>query len=190
VTADAQSGLATRLIGAHVKRLEDPHLLTGQGRYLDDLRLPDLLHAAFVRSPHAHARVLGVDVSPARGAAGVVAALAGRDLAGRVGPLAPRLEADGFVATAWPALADSRVRFVGEPVAVVAAASPYAAADGSERVVASYEPLAAVTDVDAALAPGSPLSFTRPRAGQHALPPAVSWGDVEAPSPARSRPHP
>jgi carbon-monoxide dehydrogenase large subunit len=157
VTADARSGLATRLIGAHIKRLEDPRLLTGRGRYLDDIRLPGLLHAAFVRSPHAHARLTSVDLSTALGAAGVGAALAGPDLAGRVKPLAPRLEADGFAATAWPALAESRVRFVGEPVAVVAALTPYAAADAGERIVASYEPLIATADVDAALAPGCPL---------------------------------
>jgi carbon-monoxide dehydrogenase large subunit len=155
VTADA--GLATRLIGAHVKRLEDPHLVTGQGRYLDDMRLPGLLHAAFVRSPHAHARLAGVDASPALRAPEVVAALTGRDLAGRVQPLAPRLDGEGFAPTAWPALADSRVRFVGEPVAVVAARTPYAAVDGCERVAAGYEPLPALADVDAALAPGAPI---------------------------------
>jgi carbon-monoxide dehydrogenase large subunit len=156
VRADARSGLAGRLIGAHVKRVEDPRLVTGRGEYLDDIRLPGLLHAAFVRSPHAHARLTGVDASDALRAPGVVAVLAGRDLAGRVKPLAPRLETEGFAATAWPALAESRVRFVGEPVAVVAAATPYAAADGGERVRARYDPLGAVADVDAALATGAP----------------------------------
>jgi aerobic carbon-monoxide dehydrogenase large subunit len=157
VTADARSGVATRLIGAHVKRLEDPRLVTGGGRYLDDIQLPGLLHAAFVRSPHAHARLTAVDVSAALGASEVVAALTGRELVGRVRPLAPRLEADDFTPTAWPALADSRVRFVGEPVAVVAATTPYAAVDGVERVVAHYDPLPALADVDAALAPGASL---------------------------------
>src|SRR5262245_17300766 len=156
VTDDVRSGVATRLIGAHVKRFEDPRLLTGRGRYLDDIRLPGLIHAAFVRSPHAHACLTSVDLSAALGGAEVVAALAGRELAGKLRPLAPRLEAEGFAATAWPALADSRVRFVGEPVAVVAAVTPYAAADAGEQVVARYEPLVAAADLDAALAPGSP----------------------------------
>ena len=154
--ADARSGLTTRLIGAHVKRAEDPRFLTGRGQYLDDVRLPGLLHAVFVRSPRAHARVLDVDVSAARGASGIAAALTGRDLAGRAAPLAPRLEAEGFVPTAWPALADSRVRFAGEAVAVVAATTPYGAADGGERVDARYDPLPAVADVETARAVGSP----------------------------------
>jgi carbon-monoxide dehydrogenase large subunit len=150
-------GIATRVLGARVKRLEDPPLLTGQGRYLDDIHLPGLLHAAFVRSPHAHARLSSVDASAALEVPGVVAVLTGRDLAGQVQSLSPRLEGGGFAATAWPALADSRVRFVGEPVALVAARSPYGAVDGCERVAASYDPLPALTDVDTALAFGAPL---------------------------------
>jgi carbon-monoxide dehydrogenase large subunit len=145
------------MLGARVKRLEDPRLLTGQGRYLDDIHLPGLLHAAFARSPHAHARLSGVDASAVLEVPGVVAVLTGRDLAGQVQSLSPRLEGGGFAATAWPALADSRVRFVGEPVALVAARSPYAAVDGCERVAASYDPLPALTDVDTALASGAPL---------------------------------
>jgi carbon-monoxide dehydrogenase large subunit len=157
VTTDARPGFATRLIGAHVKRLEDPRLVTGRGRYLDDIQLPGVLHAAFVRSPHAHARLTAVDMSPALGVKEVIAALTGQELAGCLRPLAPRLEADGFAPTAWTALADSRVRFVGEPVAVVAGTTPYAAADGVERVVVRYDPLDAITHLDAALAPGTPV---------------------------------
>ncbi|HET7876507.1 MAG TPA: xanthine dehydrogenase family protein molybdopterin-binding subunit [Methylomirabilota bacterium] len=151
------AGFGTRYIGAHVKRLEDPRLITGQGGYLDDVRLPGMLHAAFVRSPHAHADLLRVDVAAALGLPGVAAALTGRDLEGQVRPIAPVLEADGFAATSWPALAAARVRFGGEPVAVLAAADPYLAADAAERVAVEYEPLAAVADVDAALAAGAPL---------------------------------
>jgi aerobic carbon-monoxide dehydrogenase large subunit len=142
---------------AEVKRLEDPRLLTGQARYVDDIHLPGLLHAAFVRSPHAHARLSGVDVSAALDVPGVVAILAGRDLIGRVQPLSPRLDARSFAATGWPALADSRVRFAGEPVALVAAGTPYSAVDGCERVDARYDPLDALASVDAALAPGAPV---------------------------------
>jgi carbon-monoxide dehydrogenase large subunit len=160
-----------------VKRLEDPRLLTGQGRYLDDIRLPGLLHAAFVRSTHAHARLSGVDPSAGLAAPGVVLVLTGRDLTG-VAPLSPRLESAGFAATAWPALGESRVRFVGEPVAVVAAETPYQAADGSERVRVGYEPLRALGDVDAALAPGAPtLHETAP--GNVLFRRRFSHGDVD-----------
>jgi carbon-monoxide dehydrogenase large subunit len=155
--AGAGPGVATRVLGARVKRLEDPALLAGQGRYLDDIRLPGMLHAAFVRSPHAHARVTAVDASAGLDVPGVVAALTGRDLAEWARPLSPRLESESFAATAWPALAGSRVRFVGEAVAVVAARTPYVAVDGCERVAAGYEALPPLADVNAALAPGAPL---------------------------------
>jgi len=136
-----------------VKRVEDPRLLAGQGCYLDDIPLPGLLHAAFARSPHAHAAVRSVDTTAARAAAGVELVLTGRDLDGEVAPLAPRLEAPGFAGTAWPALPTDRVRFVGEAVAVVAAGTAYAAADGAALVDVDYDPLPAVPDVDTALDP-------------------------------------
>jgi aerobic carbon-monoxide dehydrogenase large subunit len=173
-----RSGIPTRVPAARVKRLEDPRLLTGRGRYLDDIHLPGLLHAAFVRSPHAHARLSGVDASAGLEVPGVVAVLAGRDLAGRVQPLSPRLDGEGFAATAWPALADSRVRFVGEPVAVVAAMTPYAAADGCERVAATYDPLPALADMDAALAPGAP-ALHETALGNVLLRRRFSRGDVD-----------
>jgi carbon-monoxide dehydrogenase large subunit len=149
-------GGSTRYIGAQVRRVEDPRLIQGQGQYLDDIRLDGLLHAAFVRSPHAHARIVTVDTAAALRASGVSAALTGRDLEGAVKPLAPRLEAPGYTATAWPALALDRVRFVGEPVAVIAAENAYAAADACELVAVEYEPLAALADTRSATAAGAP----------------------------------
>ena len=80
--------------------MEDPRLLAGRGRFLDDISLPGLLHAAFVRSEHAHAALRRVDTTAARAVAGVALVLTGRDLDGLVAPLAPRLDAPGFVATA------------------------------------------------------------------------------------------
>ena len=148
--------LLSRHVGAHVKRVEDPRLVSGRGRYLDDIVPAGMLHAAFVRSLHAHANILGVDTEAAARLSGVAAVLTGRDLAGRVAPLAPRLDADGFAATAWPALADARARFAGEPVAIVGASSPYLAADASALVTVDYEPLPVASDVDAALRPGAP----------------------------------
>jgi carbon-monoxide dehydrogenase large subunit len=136
--------------------VEDPRLLTGRGRFLDDVSLPGLLHAAFARSPHAHAELRAVDATVARAVPGVELVLTGRDLDGMVAPLAPRLEAPGFAATAWPALPTSRVRFVGEPVAAVAATTPYSAVDGCGLVQVEYEPLPAVPDVATALDRGAP----------------------------------
>jgi carbon-monoxide dehydrogenase large subunit len=148
---------ATRFMGARIKRLEDPRLMTGRGRYLDDLRLHGLLHAAFVRSPHAHAVLSSVDVGAALARPGVAAVLTGRDVAGVVAPLTARLDTPGFVPTPWPALADARVRFAGEVVAVVAAADVYQAADACEAVAVTYEPLPVVAGIDAALGAGAPL---------------------------------
>ena len=140
-----------------VKRVEDPRLLVGSGAYLDDLRLLGLLHAAFVRSVHAHARVRGVGLESARRAPGVAAALSGRDLSEWVKPLSPRLEGGGFWPTQWPALAPERARFVGEPVVALCALSPAQAADACDLVEVDYEPMAALADADAALIQGAPL---------------------------------
>ena len=109
-----------------------------------------------MRSAHAHATLRRVDGSAARAVAGVELVLTGRDLDGVVAPLAPRLLAPGFTPTAWPALPTSRVRFVGEAVAAVAATTPYAALDGCGLVEVDYEPLPAVPDVDTALDPRAP----------------------------------
>ncbi len=147
---------APRYLGAHVKRLEDPCLLAGGGRFLDDLTRPGLLHAAFARSPFAHALLRRVDLEPARAVPGVVLALAGRDLDGSVGRLAPNLAGTGFARTEWPALVIERARFVGEPVAAVAAETAYAAADGAAAVAVEYDPLPAVADVAAAQAADAP----------------------------------
>src|SRR6266540_3796575 len=141
VSGGTKAGLVSRQVGAPVKRVEDPRLLTGQGRYLDDITLPGMLHAAFVRSAYAHAKILGVDTTAAKRLTGVVAVLSARDLAGSVEPLAPLLDAPGFAPTSWPALADSRVRFAGEPVAIVCASSPYVAADGGAALAPGTPPL-------------------------------------------------
>src|SRR5207247_222635 len=95
-----------RLTGARVKRVEDPRLLRGRGRYLDDVVLPRMVSLAFVRSPHAHAVIRWVDASAARRLEGVLAVLTAGDLRSVARPLAPRLDGDGFTPTAWPVLAD------------------------------------------------------------------------------------
>jgi carbon-monoxide dehydrogenase large subunit len=111
----------------------------------------------FVRSIHAHARVRRVEMERARIAPGVAAALSGQDVTTWVAPFAPRLEGPGFWPTVWSPLAPERVRFVGEPVAALCAESPAQAADACELVEVDYEPLAAIADVESALAPGGPF---------------------------------
>ena len=145
------------LVGASPKRKEDGRFVAGRGRYLDDVRVEGLLHLAVVRSPHAHARVAGVDGASARACDGVIAVLTLADLpelaAATVPPLVPEPKGRPYV---HPVLAGARVRHVGEPVAVVVATSPYAAADGVERVAVAYDPLPAAVSPAAASAVGAP----------------------------------
>lgn len=147
--------MAGSLLGNAVPRVEDPDLLRGRGDFVDDLRVEGALHAVFVRSPMAHARVSVADVDVARGAPGVVGVFTAADLG-----LKP-----GFTffvvnkACARPPLATDRVRFVGEPVAVVVAATRAQAVDAAELVDVDYVPLPAVVDMEEALAPGAPLQF-------------------------------
>lgn len=146
-----------RCVGARVQRVEDPRLLKGQGRYTDDLKLPGMLHLAFIRSAHAHGRLTAVDTSAAASLPGVAAVLTGADLTGRVRPLRSVLTIEGHRATDWPALAAEKVRFVGEPVAVVAAADRYLAEDAADLVTVAVEPFPAVVDGHAAMAPAAPV---------------------------------
>ena len=153
---------AERYTGASIKRSEDPRILTGAGRYVDDIKLPGMLHAAFVRSPLAHARVLSVDVSAARALPGVVAALTGAELEAMTVPGPDPLVA--LIGGAGPTpeftlLATDKVRFMGDPVAIVIAESRYVAEDGCELVDAEYDDLPPVTNAAFALDPGSPPLF-------------------------------
>lgn len=138
-------------------RAEDSRLLRGQGRFVDNLTLPGMLHMVLVRSPHAHARIRDIDLGPALSTPGVVAAFSGADLAGRLPPLPAAVILPGTVIPEHRALAVERVLAVGEPVAVVLALDAYRAADGADLVDVDYEVLAAVVDPMTALAPGAPL---------------------------------
>jgi aerobic carbon-monoxide dehydrogenase large subunit len=153
---------AQRYTGASVNRSEDPRILTGRGRYVDDVKLPGMLHAAFVRSPLAHGRVLAVDVEAARGLPGVVAVLTGEDLAAMTlpgqDPLFAMMGGDG-PKPEYTLLATDKVRFVGDPVAVVVAESRYLAEDGCEIVEVDYEDLPPVANAAFALDAGSPPLF-------------------------------
>jgi len=141
-----------------VRRREDPRLLTGTGEFVDDLRVPGCLHAAMLRAPHAHASIRAIDVSAARRAPGVVGVFTAPDLgpAGAPIPIYAPHPALPVPCRIMP-LARDRVRFVGEPVAVVIADDPYRAHDAVELIRVEYEPRPAVVDMEAALAPGAPV---------------------------------
>jgi carbon-monoxide dehydrogenase large subunit len=144
-------------VGASVPRREDPRLLAGRGRFVDDITLPGMLHAQFVRSTVAHARIAAVDLDDARAVPGVVAAFSAADLGlGDITALLDRPPHE-FVPTSMPVLARDKVRFVGEPVAIVVARDPYAAEDGVEAAVVEYEDLEPVVTDTAALADDAPL---------------------------------
>ena len=151
--------LTPHLVGARVRRVEDPRFLTGQARYTDDLAPPGLLHVAFVRSPHAHARIRGVDLRPALALPGVIAALDGAEALKHHTPIRCDSATPVWQGSAQPALAVDRVMFAGEAVAAVVAESRYLAEDAAERVVVDYEPLEPVVDMEAALRPGAPRLY-------------------------------
>jgi aerobic carbon-monoxide dehydrogenase large subunit len=142
------------LVGTSVKRREDLRLLLGRGRYLDDVLLPGLLHLAFVRSPHAHARVLRIDTRAAAGLDGIRAVLTVADAPELGAAVPPLVAAPRRRPYHHPGLAGDRVRHVGEAVAVVVGEDPYRVADAVDRVVVEYEPLAAAADPAAALEGG------------------------------------
>jgi aerobic carbon-monoxide dehydrogenase large subunit len=129
------------LIGAALKRKEDRRLVTGAGRYVDDLRLPGMVHLALVRSPHAHARILRVDAARARRLPGVLGVLTVRDAPELAAAVPPLIREPDWPAYVHPVMAAERVRHVGEAVAVVVADDPYRAADGADAVVVEYAPL-------------------------------------------------
>ncbi|HZU76802.1 MAG TPA: xanthine dehydrogenase family protein molybdopterin-binding subunit, partial [Dehalococcoidia bacterium] len=141
---------ATKYLGARVPRKEDPRLLTGRGRYVADLKLPGMLHVAFVRSEHAHARIAGIEPAAALALPGVVAVVTAADIAGQIRPIQGEARYEGFRSPDWPILAGDVVRYQGEPLAAVVAASRYLAEDAAEAVAVDYAPLPAVTDALAA----------------------------------------
>ena len=141
-------------VGARLPRKEDPRILAGKGRYVDDLAEPHMVHATFVRSPFAHADITSVNLAEAREAPGVVAAYSGSESAAGM-PLIPTAAADW--APPRTPLTGDRVHYVGEPVAMVLANDPRTAVNGAERVDVDYEPLPHVLDPWEALSPGAPL---------------------------------
>jgi carbon-monoxide dehydrogenase large subunit len=174
--------MGVRHIGADVRRLEDPRLLTGRGRYTDDIRRPGMLQAAFVRSAHAHAVIRGIDLDAARALPGVHAAWALADLGSPLAdaPMAqmapsPLIKQDRV----QHVLAKDEVCYVGEPVAVIFADSRHIAEDAAALVQVDYDTIPAVVDCRAAIEPGAPTAH-RGAEDNLAAKLAVGFGDVDA----------
>ena len=143
---------APRYVGARVLRAEDPRFLRGAGRFVDDLQIPGMCHLAFVRSPHAHARIRKIDVEEAAALPGVIRVWTGQEARRMIPPMYGDALAPGFKKAGIPVLAHDKVRFVGEPVAVAVAESRYLAEDAASLVHVEYEPLRAIIDPEKALA--------------------------------------
>lgn len=150
-------------VGQRITRTEDPLLLTGRALFVDDVQIPGMLHAAFLRSDYAHARLRSIDVSAARARPGVVAVYTAEDMgsAWRHGPPLvippPTIQDVVFHTRTQVPLVKDKVRFGGEPLAVVIAENRYIAEDALEDIVVDLEPLQAVVDLEKALEPGAPL---------------------------------
>ncbi|MEH2625258.1 CO/xanthine dehydrogenase Mo-binding subunit [Bradyrhizobium sp. AZCC 1719] len=147
---------AIRHIGQPLKRREDLKLLAGKGRYVDDVRLPGMLHMAVLRSPHAHAEIRSVDLSAAKVAPGVRLVLSGKALDGKMGPIVPNWIIPGSKVPFRPVIATDRVRFVGECVALVVAETLAEAYDAIGLIEVDYEVLPAVTDEEVAIREDAP----------------------------------
>lgn len=144
-------------IGRPMTRREDRRFLTGQGRYLADIEFPRALHARFVRSPHAHARIAAIDATAARAMPGVVAVVTGRDVALWAKPLRMAPPIEGLRPVTIEPFPTDTVRFNGDLVACVVATTPIQAEDAAEQVAVEYDPLPAVTTAALALQPGAAL---------------------------------
>jgi carbon-monoxide dehydrogenase large subunit len=145
----------SKLVGARIKRREDPRLVRGLGHYVDDIQLPNTLHAAILRSPYAHARIKAIRTDEARSHPHVVAVFTGADIRDRVGCVPVASENPTLRVPKRYVLAPDKVCFVGEGVAVVVAEDRYAARDALDLIHVDYEPLPVVSDPEKALAPGA-----------------------------------
>ena len=149
-------------VGQPVKRFEDPKLITGRGAFVDDIKLPDMLHAVVLRSPYAHARIRSIDTSAARNLPGVVAVLTGADIAGVLPDIPTRAmtgerAVDELRPPEHPLLAKDKACYVGQAVAVVVARDPAVARDAVECIAIDYEPLSPILEPDAAVHSQAPV---------------------------------
>ena len=149
--------LRPKIIGARIKRVEDPRLLTGGGAFADDRVTPGALHVAFRRSDHAHARIKRIDCSAARAVAGIVGIFIGEDLERLVKPIVATSRMKNYYATPINVLARRKVRYVGEPIVAVLGESRYVAEDALDLIEIAFEPLGDVVDPEKAVRPDAPL---------------------------------
>ncbi|HXK27061.1 MAG TPA: xanthine dehydrogenase family protein molybdopterin-binding subunit [Candidatus Binatia bacterium] len=147
----------SKLVGARVKRREDPSLIRGLGQYVDDVRLPGMLYVAILRSAHAHAKIKSLDTDAARQHPGVVAVFTGAELRDQIGALPTTAGNPTLRIPKHYVLAVDKVCYVGEGVAAVIAEDRYTARDALDLIAVQYEPLPAVMDPEKALTPGSPV---------------------------------
>ena len=170
-------------IGQAMKRFEDAPLVTGRGVFLDDIALPNMLHAAVLRSDHAHARIKSVDVSAARNLSGVVAVLTSADISGVLDdipsrPMAGERMVEEMNPPTHPVLAKDKVCYVGQPIALVVAQDRYLAEDALELIIVDYEILTAVLNPDEAVKDDSPVIHAE-IGGNVAIRARQGGGDVE-----------
>lgn len=171
-----RESITGRLVGNSVKRVEDERLLTGSGRYVDDIELPGMLHASFLRSPHPHAEIRSIDVSAARRLPGVTAVFTGADITEISNPYIGMLALPGMYEPSFYSLATDRARHVGDPVAVVIASSRRVAEDACGLIEVDYAPLEAIATIGQALDPRRPAIW--PKAKSNVLYEATqTYGD-------------
>lgn len=168
-----------RFVGARVRRVEDRRLLTGRGQYVDDVVVPDMAHAAFVRSPWPHALIRGMDTTRAAALPGVYAILTGADIAAITNPLMGMLSLPGLYDPWHWALAVDRVRLVGDPVAIVVATSRAVAEDAAELVDVEYEELQPIATLAHAHDLSRPAIWPKAN-GNVVWAASESFGDVDA----------
>src|SRR5882724_7948094 len=147
----------SRLVGARVKRREDPRLIRGLGQYVDDVNLPNTLHVAILRSPYAHAKIKSLEADAARQHPGIVAVVTGSEIKDQIGTLPVSGGNETLRVPKHYVLAVDKVCYVGEGVAAVVAEDRYVARDALDLIQVEYEPLPVVADPEKALAPGSPV---------------------------------
>lgn len=166
-----------RLVGAKVPRVEDRRILTGRGQFIDDIRLPRMVHATFLRSPQPHARITSIDTSDANKSPGVVAILTERDMRSIIKPIPVSMA--GLGGPAFHPLSSERVRYVGDPIALVLADTRQSAEDAVELIEVDYDPLPPVATYEAALDPTNPPLFDDWESNLVSIE-STSVGDVDA----------
>ncbi len=173
----------SKTVGARIKRREDPRLIQGLAHYVDDIKLPNTLHVAILRSPYAHARISSISIDAAQNLSGVKSVVTGEDVKDKIGSIpCAATDPEGFPGIKvphHPVLATGKVRFVGEPVVAVAATDAYIARDALDLIEVDYEPLDAVASAEASFADDAPILHEEWDDNQ-AFTWSIAGGDIDA----------